>query len=278
MMSKTIFCVVHEDDELKEARRAVELARGCSCHLSLAVIGVFLPPPTAIAYTMVDVTWMQEREVVEHSVAAKAEKLEALLQEADVSGDVSQHCLMEGGVAPLVGLRARYSDLALVFPQTSANAGSRNATLKGLIFEGGVPFILAAPDMPLSLTPETVVIAWNSTPEAARAVHGSLDILSKAKKVVVVMIDPIASEWHNGAEPGFDVGSFLARHGVHTEIECLPGSGRDPADVIVRCARDRNAGLIVMGAYGHSRLREYVFGGTTRRMLEQPAVPVLMAH
>lgn len=278
MMPKTIFCAVQDGESLDEVRRLINLAEDNGSHLSISVVGVAPPPPPGVVYAAPLEFWVDERREAESSIAAKAAEAKALLQRAEISGDISQHYLTEGAVSSLIGLRARYSDLAFVFPETDQSRVVRGAALKGLVFESGIPFMLVPKERPITLTPGTVLVAWNGTMEAARAVHASLDILAKANGVVIAMVDPQANEWESGEEPGFDIGSFLIRHGIRAEIERLPSGGKDASEVLMRCANDHDAGLVVMGAYGHSRLREYVFGGTTREMLEQSRVPVLLMH
>lgn len=105
-----------------------------------------------------------------------------------------------------------------------------------------------------------------------------MDILAQAENVHVVLVDPTARPYAMGEEPGADVAAFLSRHGVKVTVEALASGGRDPAIVLQRHASDIGAELIVMGAYGHSRLRERLFGGTTQTMLSHVGTPVLMAH
>lgn len=276
MTPKTMLCVVRESETLDDARRAVDLASASGVHLSFAVVGIALPPPAAVAYAAPLDVWVEERDQIQAAISAKAEELEAMLKQADISGDVSQHYVVSGGASSLVGLRARYADLALIFPETEANRTLRDAALRGLIFEGGIPFIVTPAERTPSLRPESVVVAWNGTLEAARAVHAAMDIMSAAKAVSVAMVDPQETEWQSGEEPGFDIAAFLARHGIAVEVDRLASGGKDVSDVMLRHAEVRDADLLVMGAYGHSRLREYVFGGTTRETLERTTVPVLM--
>ena len=105
-----------------------------------------------------------------------------------------------------------------------------------------------------------------------------MDILVRAEKVHVVVVDPNATRHAMGEEPGADVATYLSRHGVNVIVETIASGGRDPALVLQRHATDVGADLIVMGAYGHSRLRERIFGGTTQTMLSHVDAPVLMAR
>ncbi|MEP6195164.1 MAG: universal stress protein, partial [Nitratireductor sp.] len=99
-----------------------------------------------------------------------------------------------------------------------------------------------------------------------------------AKEVSLALVDPVAGNAVYGEEPGADLATYLSRHGAKVTVDRLPSQGRSVADILRRHATDKDAELMVMGAYGHSRLRERLFGGVTKSMLEQPPVPVLMAR
>lgn len=278
MFPRTLLCLVAEDEPLDDARRAVEIARGANSRLSFAVVGIALPPPASIYYAVPMDAWSEERDEGLKRVKEKADELESLLQTANVSGDVSQHFVDTSAISATVGRRARYADLAVLFDETPDNRSLRSKALPGLLFESGIP-LLYVPDghaRPLSL--QTVMVAWNGSLEASRAVHASLDLLVAAKRVVVAMVDPVEGEWRDGEEPGSDIATYLAQHGIRVEVERLPGGGNEPAEVLLRHASSIGADLIVMGAFGHSRLREYVLGGTTLDMFGGSTTPVFLAH
>ncbi|MCY1225330.1 Universal stress protein family protein [compost metagenome] len=130
----------------------------------------------------------------------------------------------------------------------------------------------------MTLAPKKILLAWNSTIEATRAAREALEMMKTADSVNVVLVDPKAVPARNGEEPGADVATYLARHGIKVTVDRLPSAGRQVNVVLLEHALDTAADLIVMGAYGHSRVRERMFGGVTKAMIESPAVPVLMVH
>jgi nucleotide-binding universal stress UspA family protein len=125
---------------------------------------------------------------------------------------------------------------------------------------------------------ERVVVAWDASREAARAVNDALPLLERAKTVSVVTINPRQQPFGHGEEPGADIGLHLARHDVKIEVERVVSRDIDVANTILSQVANEGADLLVMGAYGHSRLREYVLGGVTRTILAEMTVPVLMSH
>ncbi|HET6467833.1 MAG TPA: universal stress protein [Geminicoccaceae bacterium] len=180
----------------------------------------------------------------------------------------------------LVARQARYADLVIVgqpdpddpddlgpaLPEAAFMASGRPALV--------VPYI-GAPPMP----PRRVLAAWDGSREAARALHDALPFLTRATGgVSVVTVGPEDLAERVGEQPARDLGAHLARHDVRAELASLPGAGLAVADVLLNRAADAGAELIVMGGYGHARLREVVLGGVTRQMLRQMTVPVLFSH
>lgn len=119
-----------------------------------------------------------------------------------------------------------------------------------------------------------VLVAWNGSREAARAVHDAMPLLEKAKQVTVFGINPEASR----GTPGADLARHLARHGVRVETAYTVADDIGAGDALLSVAADRSIDLLVMGAYGHSRLREVVFGGVTETVLASMTVPVLLSN
>jgi len=123
---------------------------------------------------------------------------------------------------------------------------------------------------------QRVLIAWNGSREATRAVNDAIPILKMATKVTVLSVDPEGEP--DRRLPGADLALHLARHGIAAEAESTQALDIGVGDVLLSRAADLGADLIVMGAYGHSRLREMMLGGATRHLLQHMTVPVLMSH
>ena len=122
-----------------------------------------------------------------------------------------------------------------------------------------------------------ILLAWNGSVEAMRALRSALPLMKEARTVEAVMVDP--GERPSGyADPGAALGAMLSRHGVEAEISLLPRTGPSVAETLRRRAEDTGADLIVMGAYGHSRFRERMLGGATRDMLATTDRPILFAR
>ncbi|WP_371225565.1 universal stress protein [Roseovarius sp. 2305UL8-3] len=190
----------------------------------------------------------------------------------------------ETGVAQLADLgrhvaaRARFSDMVILPQPYGEDRGAElEAVTEAALFEGQTPAIVLPQNVAPGLKPERVLIAWNESVEALNAIRAALPLLTAADRVHVVVIDP-PTHGPNRSDPGGQLSQYLARHDMKVEIDVLSKTMPRISDVLLRHAGDMDADLIVMGAYGHSRFREAIFGGATRYMLEQATLPVLMAH
>lgn len=178
-----------------------------------------------------------------------------------------------------LAVNARYADL-LVVGQADPDdvGGSRGDLPEAMAFATGRPVLVVPKIGVQSPVGRTVMLCWNASRESARAATDALPFLRAAEKVIVLVIDPEVSADGHGQEPGADVALWLARHGVNVTVQRDVAADAKVGEIILSRAADCGADLIVMGIYGHSRLREFVLGGASRTLLESMTVPVLMAH
>jgi nucleotide-binding universal stress UspA family protein len=178
-----------------------------------------------------------------------------------------------------LAVSGRYADL-LVVGQADPDdpAGSRNDLPEAMVFATGRPVLVVPQIGAQSSIGKTVLLCWNASRESARAAADALPFLRAADKVIVLTVDPDVSADGHGQEPGADVALWLARHGVNVTVQREVAADTGIGEVILSRAADCGADLIVMGIYGHSRLREMVLGGVSRTLLSSMTVPVLMSH
>jgi nucleotide-binding universal stress UspA family protein len=177
-----------------------------------------------------------------------------------------------GDEAYWVREHGRAADL-LVVGHPAEDQGVSIDTIEAALVGTGRP-VLIVPSAPLVALPETVVIAWKPAPEAARAVTAAMPFLSKAKQILIVTV---AEEEGLSDEEGARLMTSLTWHGLNVSTRHLRPDRLGAADTLLTTAAEEKA-LVVMGAYGHSRLREWIFGGFTEHVLRGAAVPVLMMH
>ena len=123
-----------------------------------------------------------------------------------------------------------------------------------------------------------VLVGWDASREATRAINDAMPLLAGAQAVTILAVDPADGPAGHGEVPGADIALHLARHGVKATIEATVSAGIGAGNALLSRASDLEADLLVMGAYGHSRVRELLLGGATRTVLESMTLPVLMAH
>ena len=202
------------------------------------------------------------------------EREELAVQDAPPGSQApSAQWLREIGTEPYwVAEYGRTADL-LVIGRPGEDEGVSLDTIEGALIDSGRP-LLIPPAAPLTVLPETIAIAWKATPQAARALTAASPFLSTAKQVVVLTV---AEDRRAPEEEADRLMAGLRRHGVPVSVRHLRPEAQSAADTLLSAAVE-HAALLVMGGYGHSRLREWIFGGFTLRVLRGAAVPVLMAH
>ena len=168
---------------------------------------------------------------------------------------------------------ARAADL-LIIGRPGYDQIAPSDVLESALLNSGRP-LLIPPSAPMASLPDTVVIAWKATPEAARAVTAAMPFLSIAKQIVIMTVaeDETALEEEGAAR----LMANFRWHGFAVSVRRLEPDAHGPAETLLAAAREQ-AALLVMGGYGHSRLREWIFGGFTQRILREAEIPVLIAH
>ena len=170
-----------------------------------------------------------------------------------------------------LGVLGRAFDLTVVGQPSSD--GSAITTLEAALFESGGPILIAAPKSVATLG-DTVVIVWNGSTETARTIGLAKHVLQQAKRVVLLSDDGAL----NHKPSGEMVQRRLKRNGINAELINLPRCGIRSGETILREASARGCDLLVKGAYTQSRIRQMIFGGATKHLIENAAMPVMMAH
>jgi nucleotide-binding universal stress UspA family protein len=190
--------------------------------------------------------------------------------------------LVENSASPLIGdlaiERGRYFDLLLLSEtEMKAQRGVELEFVPRVAVAVGRPVLVVPIKAPLTAIPETVVIGWNGSREAARAMFDSLPFLKQAQKIHVIWVDPPAHR--SSAETwGKAIAGALDPHGIRATAASVESCGKTAGDVLLKTVADTGAGLLVAGAYGHSRLSEFILGGVTRTVLREMKCAVLLSH
>lgn len=274
MSYKTIAVQVEPGERGQRALAvALQLAQGQDAHL----IGVAAKQPIYIpTYAAAQVppelfeSFQQEQDKALADAKAAFDKTVA----ASGRTDRAEYRLMQGDLLDVMEAAARLADIIVV---SQWNPGIDPATdeplVDSLVIHAGRP-VLVVPYIgaPASIG-RRVLVAWNNSREAARAVRDALPFLTGAAKVSVVTADAEADE-----VPGADIARYLAEHGVKAEITRTRSGDLDVGPALLSMAADGGYDLLVMGAYGKSRVREMVLGGASNHIIRHMTLPVVMSH
>ena len=277
MTYKTI--LVHLDGRARNAER-LDFAFGIAAMFEGHLVGLYAPGVARIPSYALAEAGPALREIVERRRAESVRQTQKEFREAAARhGDAGAEW-RESAAEPAAAVRlsARYADLVVAAQPEPQDDAEVRAVAHELALAAGRPVLFVPYAGRFATAGRRVMIAWDAGVEAARAVSDALPLLKRADSVEVAVFDPERGRREHGEQPGADVALYLARHGVKVSVARQSGANFEVGAQVLSRAADTGADLIVMGAYGHSRVRELVLGGVTRTMLESMTVPVLMSH
>lgn len=280
MSFKTLLALTEIETGPASLAPAISIAREHAAHLSVLIVGE-VPHLPFYGYGgrgYVDI-WAEESKQREADLKAAAEEMNTKLAREGLSFDIRPHLSLPEFEDNLIARHAIYCDLAIVLRSQEGELNTVEAkAIEGALFDSGRP-VLYVPrvDAP-SVLGQRVLIAWNARREAARAISDALPFLMNAEEINILIVDPVIGDDDHGEEPGADIAPVLSRHGLDVSVSSVASAGRPVSQVLLDMARDLDIDLLVMGAYGHSRFRQNIIGGTTREMLESSKVPLLLSH
>lgn len=255
---------------------AVSVASAFGAHLA-GVGFAYEPvlPPTIMGGMPSEVIEAQRAESEKQAKASIA-RFEQATRAAALSAETRLVNASLAGAADQFGRIARRFDLSIVGQAEPDKVAPEELIIEAALFESGRPVVVVPYIQKGGLKLDRVLVCWDASRTAARAIADAMPLLTKAKAIDVVMV---ASERAKSDEiPGADIAQHLARHGLTVEVKRIVTGGTDVPSTILSYAADASADFIVMGGYGHSRLREFILGGATRGILSSMTVPALMAH
>jgi len=276
MPIKDIVTIVDLAGSQPAAKYALEFARQYDAHVTGLAIA-FEPVVPAFAAAPMPVDYLQAAHEQSISAANHAkEEFNELGRLAGVKSESRTAEVLTGGPLESVLDHCRVTDL-VVIGQANKDAPEpmRELLIETILFESGSPVLLVPYIGTKSFSPENVLIGWDGSSTAARAVHAALPVLERAKKITVLAIQ---KQGRSDLTPGADIATYLARHKMDVTIDVITSPQTGVADTVLNYVSDNGNDLIVMGGYGHSRMREFLFGGATREILSSMTVPVFMTH
>ena len=273
MAIKDILTVVDTIGKRPAASAAADLARHLDAHLTgLSIVhnpvipAAGIAPAAEVLSAGVREAWL-ERTREADAAFQEIGRLAGIRYENTIVDAPS-----DGYFADLVR-RSRLTDLVVIGQDNPDEPEPlRGALIEAFLFDGGAPTLVIPYIGAEDFSPGRALVAWDGSTTAARAVRAALPMLGLCSSVTVLVIG------RQPPEAASDIAVYLDRHGLKVEVDQVPPNEVPVADVLLNTVSDSGFDWVVMGAYGHSRLREYFFGGATRDILGEMTVPVLMTH
>ncbi len=278
--------------DIKNILLHLDHSSGCSNRLDIAfamardngarIDGLFVVPDYVVpSYVEAQISVDLITDVTEKAIARAEEALVGYRQRAADAGVEMTAKVVEGQVIPILREHTKYTDLLLLGqdnPEDPDNASYGLAD--ALLFEGASPCVVVPHSGRLEAPGRRILLTWNASRESARALREAMSMLQRAETVVVLSSEPDDgdSDVARGHPHAQELARFLESHGIESVSSGIADVDVSPSDAIIGQAADMNADLIVMGAYGHARLREIILGGVTRDLLKQTTVPLFLAH
>lgn len=258
------------------ADQAIALAASMEAHLWVTVIAPRASLPySPLGSAMVAPVFGEFNAQTEREAKGLGEAVREKLRKSGAKGEVRVILDHVDVVAASAVRLGRASDL-IVVDQPAAMLDTKGLVLEEALFHSGRPVLVASPGKSISAAPRRIVIAWDGSAHAARAVGDALALFASIETAEIVSVQ--GEKDLSRALPGVDLAQHLAHKGITTTLTELPLKGTTVGAVLNSHAEKAGADLLVMGGFGHSRLREFLFGGVTVELTENAAVPLLMAY
>ena len=283
MTFKTILVNLNHEARVEQlVAAAAAIARPTQAH----VVGLYVMPPLFMPSDIILPMGSEfyEEQIVEHR--AQAERIKILFERLTQGEPYVAEWRIHGdarsayeSIADGVVYQSRAAELVIVSqavdgrdPPMITNIAERVA------IESGRPILVIPANWLAREYGRDIAVAWNDSREATRATFDALPLLERAEKIRLITVGEPVDGTGSNIIPSAEVASTLARHGLDVEVETVASADRHTGEAILARVTADGADLLVMGAYGHSRLREFILGGATRDVLKNMTVPVLMSH
>ena len=255
---------------------AISMAKAYGAH-TVGVAFVYEPviPGSLLGGIPTDLIEVQREENAKAAKTAVA-NFEAAAKGAGVSAETRLLDASIAGASDLFGRIARRFDIAVVGQAPRDQGVSEELLIEGALFGSGRPVVVVPQIQTQPMKLDNVMICWDGSRPAARAIGDAIPLLGRAKAIEIVVVTGERDK--SGEITGANMKRHLARHSINVDIKRIAAGNVDVQTAILAHAADSAADFIVMGGYGHSRLREFILGGVTRSILKSMPVPVLMSH
>lgn len=257
---------------------AIQAARKWGAHLYVICAGIDSTDPGFYYAGAQAIAVQTNLETAQLDANALEQTVRTRLEQEDILWDIETVTMMINGLEPFLADHLRFYDLAIL-PQPYAESSNFTdvTAFEACLFGADMPVLVIPEGKGASTAMDQIMIAWDDGAEALAAARAAMPITGAAKGTDICLINP-PKHGHNRSDPGGRMAQMLTRKGANVQITLAPQRHHDIATQLLERARETGVDLLVMGGYGHSRLREAVLGGVTRTVLGKAHLPVLMAH
>lgn len=284
MENSTLLVVVGRTAKPVDLEALSETSRERNLHLIVLILGL-MPPIPVFAYGVgefgsyaIPDGWQEQVDRENTALEDLRKKLSNYLADQGASADVRVISGETTSLADAVARTALTCDAITIGDDLRNDDHLFDQALRAALFRAPAGVILNATKSVKALQPKSVFVAWKAGMASARAVRVAMPFLRAADEVTVALVDPVATLLRDGENPGSDIAAWLNHQGCNVSVQQYPSGGEEIGDLLIDRATETGADLIVMGAYDHSRLREVIFGSTTRTLVEQTECPVIFSH
>jgi nucleotide-binding universal stress UspA family protein len=277
MNIKTVICVFGVGQWDQDLKTAIDFCEAQSAHMTALVVCMGSVPAIA-TYEAISTSWLESQQREIDRLTEETTAVRKTLERTELSFDVQEIYTEFAWADEDIAEHALYGDLVLIGPQAAGNEELQRRVVDGALFQSPTPILINPRMQSVVAVPKSILLAWDSSEEAARATRQSMEFLKDCEAVHVTLVDPVATSFADGEEPGADIAAFLARHGVKVEVDCIASGGRRVDETLRQHAMDVSADMVVMGAYNHPRIQQRLFGGVTRSMLKDSQIPLFLSR
>jgi nucleotide-binding universal stress UspA family protein len=265
------------DATTDEAAIATAEALGAqsNAHLACAFLTALPDEPLAYEPTVVAGVWA---ELLGRARADSEAARAAVERRLGTGVELRTAEALSRDLGRVAAVHARYADLVIVSRPADPGGELAEEVIEGVLFHSGRPCLIVPPDWRGGAPGKRVALAWDASREATRALSDATGLMNGSVPMAVITVDAKPKMFGHGDQPGQNVAAHLARRGHDVEVRNVDSMGRATGHAIAEEALAFGADLLVLGAYGHSRLREMMFGGATRDLMRACPIPMLMAH
>lgn len=281
MSLKNILVVLdHAPGNAKRLASAISLAQAHDAHLTTLHLGIEFVMPAPVVASMPSIVFDEQRAELRKRAEAVSQAAQEQAQKAGQAIECRTEIVISELAGEMVARHARHADLTIVGQpdRESDEHDLQRRMIEAAFLQSGRPALAIPHSSAANFPSQLAVVAWDGSQQAARAMNDALPLLAQAKEVRLITVDAETLGDRLGELPGADATLHLARHGIRAELRKLSSGNLSVSDAILNEVGDSGADLLVMGGYGHSRMREMILGGATRGILDVMTCATLLAH